>query len=95
MGDAWAGELMPEPGAQGLNPVIDVPVQLSNPPVLPKSSVTGQAVVFLAGAPRRYLCAGSPLTFTAYRPADRTQYSATLTDIRLPNEWDENHPGWR
>ncbi|HVC46961.1 MAG TPA: hypothetical protein VND90_06915 [Terracidiphilus sp.] len=91
-GDAWVGELFPEPGAAGLNPVIDVPVRLSNPPVPPKSLTAGQTAVFIAGAPPRYLCAGTPLTFTAYRPTGRTQYSATLTDIRLPVEWDENHP---
>lgn len=94
-GDAWAGELIPEPAAAGLNPVIDVPVRLSNPPVLPKSSVTGQTAVFIAGAPRRFLCAGSQLTFTAYRPAGKTQYSATLTNIRLPKEWDANQPRWQ
>lgn len=92
-GDAWVGELFPEPGAAGLNPVIDVPVGLSNPPIPPKSLAAGQTAVFIAGAPPRYLCAGTPLTFSAYRPVGKTQYQATLTNIRLPKEWDQNHFG--
>jgi hypothetical protein len=90
-GNAWVGELFPEPGTGELNPVIDVPVQLSNPPVPPKALAAGQTAVFLAGAPPRYLCAGTTLTFTAYRPVGKTQYQSTLADIRLPKEWDQNH----
>jgi hypothetical protein len=96
-GSGWLGELMPQPGSARLNPVIKVPLPLSYAFVPPKLPATGRAAVatMFGMESQRFLCVGTPLTFTAYRPVGRTQYDAALKDIQLPKEWDRTHPAWQ
>jgi len=97
-GSGWLGELMPQPFIEGLNPVIELPLPISYPFVLPKLPATGReavATMFGGVESQRFLCTGTSLTFTAYRPVGKTQYDATLKDIQLPKEWDRTHPAWQ
>lgn len=79
---AWVGELMPGTAGANLNPVRVEGVPLPNPPkppaMAPGTAMTAQVV------PPRFLCAGTPLTFTPYRPEGRARYAVTMTDFRLP-----------
>lgn len=96
-GNGWLGELTSPPDEAGLNPVIEVPLQLSNFIVPPQLPLPGRAatVTMLETGAQRYLCAGTPLTFTGYRAVGKTQYAATLEDITLPKESDQTHTEWQ
>ena len=96
-GNGWVGELMPRLEPAVLNPVIEFPLRLSYPIVPPKMPLTGRAAIatMLGTESQRFLCAGTPLTFTAYRAVGRTQYDATLKDVHLSKEWDQSHPAWQ
>lgn len=74
-GKGWAGEMEPAPAEFGLSPVVQVGFTLSNDS---KTNISGES------AGPRYLCAGSPVSFTAYSLVRRSEYDVTLTGVRMP-----------
>jgi hypothetical protein len=96
VGDAWFGQLHPAV-TSGLNPVVKMPVNLSNPLNPPLLAVGNVGAAANASA-RRYLCPGAPLSFTPYREVAKTQYETTIADFQLPEVKQEkvqpfNSPG--
>jgi hypothetical protein len=74
-GTAWVGSLDREPAQIGFSSVKDVLVNLSNSQ-LAQAQGTGGAL--------RYLCAGTPITFTEYTMVNRMQVSMDIKDFQLP-----------
>jgi hypothetical protein len=73
LGTAWVGSLDREPAQIGISSVKDVPINLSN-------SQLAQG----KGGQLRYLCIGTPVTFTSYTRVNRTQISIDVKDFYLP-----------
>jgi hypothetical protein len=73
-GDAWVGNLDNSPADFGISPVSIPQMALSN-------STKGQGVK----TEPRYLCPGTPVTFTQYDLFQRMQYDLTLPGFRLPS----------
>jgi hypothetical protein len=73
LGTAWVGSLDREPAQIGISSVKDVPVNLSNSQMANGS-----------GGDLRYLCIGTPITFTSYTKVNRTQISVDVKDFYLP-----------
>jgi len=69
VGSGWAGTLNRGHGDFGFSPVQQVNVPLSNNQDNNKS---------------RYLCPGTPITFTRYLPVGRAQVSVDVKDLPLP-----------
>jgi hypothetical protein len=73
-GDAWIGSLESSLADFAIAPVWSPSIALSN------------ATKMEGNKPEpRYLCPGTPVTFTQYNPAGRTQYDFTIPDFRLPS----------
>jgi hypothetical protein len=75
-GEAWAGELSSSPAGFALNSIEGVNFPLSN-------SDRTENVGNTSRSHPRYLCPGSPVTFTPYRIVRRLEYDATFTDYRM------------
>jgi hypothetical protein len=72
-GDAWIGSLDSSPADFAIAPVWSPSIALSNG-------------AKMEGKPEsRYLCPGTPVTFTQYNPVGRTQYDFTIPDFRFPS----------
>jgi energy-coupling factor transporter ATP-binding protein EcfA2 len=79
-GDAWIGSLESSPADFAIAPVWSPQIALSN------------ATKMEGNKPEsRYLCPGTPVTFTRYNLAGRTQYDFTIPDFRFPSY--EHTPG--
>lgn len=74
-GEGWTGDLSRGTGL-GLNPVLEVGFMLSN----------AEKMVGKAFAGPRFLCVGTPITFTPYRLMRRSEYDATLANFVIPQE---------
>jgi hypothetical protein len=73
-GDAWMGSLESSPADFAIAPVWSPSINLSN------------ATKMEGNKPEsRYLCPGTPVTFTEYNLAGRTQYDFTIPDFRFPS----------
>lgn len=72
IGEAWAGSFDREPAQINISSVTDIHVDLSNGE---QSNEAKDA---------RYLCAGTPITFTQFTRARRTQTVIDITDFHLP-----------
>ena len=82
-GEGWAGSL----GAGnefGLNPVVQVGFFLSN-----NYKKDGDKI----GGPR-FLCPGTPITFTPYRVVRRAEYDATFVNFIMPKEEEQPQGGY-
>jgi hypothetical protein len=75
-GEAWAGDLSTSPAGFGLNSIEQVNFPLSN-------SDRAESVGNTYRSHPRYLCPGSPVTFTPYRVVRRFEYDATFTGYRM------------
>jgi hypothetical protein len=73
-GDSWVGTLENSPADFGITSVWSPPISLSN----------GTKVEGNKSEPR-YLCPGTPVTFTQYNPVRRTQYDFAIPDFRFPS----------
>lgn len=73
-GEGWAGDIVPELAEFGLSPVVQVGFGLSNQM---KMNVRGEP------AGPRYLCAGSPISFTPYSLTRRSEYDVTFVNVRM------------
>jgi hypothetical protein len=73
LGTGWVGTLNREPAQLGIAPIIDLPVSLSN-----------SEAVNTPGGKARFLCAGTPITFTQYNRVGRMQTSVDIQGFRLP-----------
>ena len=72
-GDAWIGSLESSPADLAIAPVWSPSIVLSNG-------------TKMEGKPEsRYLCPGTPVTFTQYHQVGRTQYDFTIPDFRFPS----------
>jgi hypothetical protein len=71
LGTAWVGSIDREPAQFGISPVVDAAVNLSN---RYPSNQTGL----------RYLCPGTPIVFTQYKPAHRMQITTNIEGYHLP-----------
>lgn len=80
-GEGWAGEVGGEPAAFGVNAVEEVGFELSNN----QRALPGQE-----GNASRYLCPGSPITFTPYSLSRREEYDVTFENYQVP----EMPPGY-
>jgi hypothetical protein len=79
-GDAWIGSLETSPADFAISPVWSPSINLSN------------ATKMEGNKPEsRYLCPGTPVTFTQYNMVGRTQYEFTIADFRFPSY--EPNPG--
>jgi hypothetical protein len=67
----WVGSLDREPAKFGISPVVDVSVNF------PNRYVENQTRL-------RYLCPGTPIVFTQYKPVDRMQIVTDIQGYRLP-----------
>jgi hypothetical protein len=73
-GDAWIGSLESSPADFAIAPVWSPSINLSN------------ATKMEGNKPEsRYLCPGTPVTFTEYNLVGRTQYDFTIPDFRFPS----------
>jgi hypothetical protein len=73
-GDAWIGSLESSLADFAIAPVWSPSIVLSN------------ATKMEGNKPEsRYLCPGTPVTFTQYKPVGRTQYDFTIPDFRFPS----------
>lgn len=78
-GEGWAGSLEPGSGL-GLNPVEQVGFDLSN----------AYKMINGVQTPRpRFLCPGTPITFTPYRVVRRAEYDATFANFVMPKDGAE------
>jgi hypothetical protein len=82
-GDAWMGALVDSPAESGISPVLNPGINLSN-------ETKGEE----PEAEHRHLCPGTPVTFTQYNLAGKTQYDFTLSDFRLPAYPPPETGGW-
>jgi hypothetical protein len=73
-GDAWIGSLESSPADFAIAPVWSPSIALSN-----GTNMEGNK------PESRYLCPGTPVTFTQYHQVGRTQYDFTIPDFRLPS----------
>jgi hypothetical protein len=73
LGTAWAGSLDREPAQLSISPVVDLPVNLSN-----------SQIQNTPGGGPRFLCPGTPITFTQYSRVARMQTSVDIQDFHLP-----------
>jgi hypothetical protein len=73
-GDAWIGSLESSPADFAIAPVWSPSIALSN-----GTKMEGAKPV------SRYLCPGTPVTFTEYNLVGRTQYDFTIPDFRFPS----------
>ena len=60
------------------------PADFGIAPILSPSIVLSNGTKLEGKPERRYLCPGTPVTFTQYNLVDRTQYDFTIPDFRLP-----------
>jgi hypothetical protein len=83
-GHAWVGVLTSEPATLGLNAVEEVGFD---------SGLTNRErqIPGSSGTEPRYLCPGSPITFTSYAVDRRTEYDVTFSNYQMP----EMPPGYR
>jgi hypothetical protein len=73
-GDAWIGSLESSPADFGIAPIQSPSIVLSN------------ATKMEGNKPEsRYLCPGTPVTFTQYNLVGRIQYDFTIPDFRFPS----------
>jgi hypothetical protein len=73
-GGGWAGTLSSEPAEFGIASVKNLPFDLSN------KAETDQRIL----SQQRYLCPGSPVSFTQYHLVRRTQIDLTIPDFHFP-----------
>jgi len=73
LGTAWVGSLDHEPAQIGISPVVEANVMLSNSEILNTP-----------GGKPRYLCPGTPITFTRYNAIGSTQVSLDIQGFTLP-----------
>jgi hypothetical protein len=73
LGTAWVGSLDREPAQIGISPVVEAQVMLSNS----ESENT-------PGSKPRYLCPGTPITFSQYNAIGRTQTAVEIQGFTLP-----------
>jgi len=73
-GDAWMGSLESSPADFGIAPVWSPSIALSNGTKMEGNQPES-----------RYLCPGTPVTFTQYNLVGRTQYDFTIPDFRFPS----------
>jgi hypothetical protein len=73
LGTAWSGSLDREPAQLSIVPFVDLPIDLSN-----------SEIVNTPGGKPRYLCAGTPITFTQYDRVARMTTSVDIHDFHLP-----------
>jgi hypothetical protein len=73
-GDAWVGNLDSSPADFGINPISIPQLAFSN-------ATKNQGAKWEP----RYLCSGTPVTFTQYDFVRRTQYDLNIPGFRLPN----------
>lgn len=77
-GSAWAGSDVSDPAEFGISPV-----QQGS---LPFSNSVDRGYVYTPGMNHpRYLCAGTPLTFTRYAVVGRSREDVTLKNFQLPD----------
>jgi hypothetical protein len=74
LGAAWVGALEREPAQLGISPVVEADINLSN----------GQHNTERGENEPRYLCPGTPVTFTEYARVGRMQTSVDLPSFSLP-----------
>jgi hypothetical protein len=72
-GDAWSGSLENSPADFAIAPIWSPAIMLSN-------GTKGEG----SKSEPRYLCPGTPVTFTQYNLLGRTQYDFTIPDFRFP-----------
>jgi hypothetical protein len=72
-GDAWIGWLNSSPAEFGISPILTPPIDLSN-------GTKGEG----RQSEPRHLCPGTPVTFTQYNLAGKTQYDFTIPNFHLP-----------
>ena len=72
-GDDWVGTLKTTLADFGISPVENPQMGFSN-------ATKGEG----EDAEQRYLCPGTPITFTQYSFAQRMQYEMTIPNYRLP-----------
>jgi len=72
--NAWSGSLENAPADSAIAPIWSSPIVLSN-------GTEGEG----DKSEPRHLCPGTPVTFTQYNFAGRTQYDFTIPDFRLPS----------
>jgi hypothetical protein len=81
-GDAWSGSLENSPADFAIAPIWTPAIVLSN-------ATKGEG----NKSEPRYLCPGTPVTFTQYNFVGRTQYDFTIPDFRFPGyQPDMGHP---
>jgi hypothetical protein len=73
-GDGWVGSLESSPADFGIAPIQSPSIALSNGTKMEGNKPEA-----------RYLCPGSPVTFTEYNMVGRTQYDFTIPDFRFPS----------
>jgi hypothetical protein len=73
-GDAWIGSLESSPADFAIAPVWSPSINLSNATKMEGNNPES-----------RYLCPGTPVTFTEYNLVGRTQYDFTIPDFRFPS----------
>jgi len=73
LGTGWVGSIDREPAQFALNPVIALPVNLSNSEILNTP-----------GGKPRFLCPGTPITFTQYNKIGRMRTSVDIQGYHLP-----------
>jgi hypothetical protein len=73
-GAAWIGSLESSPAEFGISPVLTQSINLSN-------ETKGEG----PSSEPRHLCPGTPVTFTQYNFAGKTQYDFTIPNFRLPS----------
>jgi hypothetical protein len=74
-GDGWAGEASPALAEFGLSPVFGINLSLSNGTRLDSHG---------GNQGTRYLCPGTPVTFTRYALVGRSEYDVTFADYHAP-----------
>jgi hypothetical protein len=74
LGDAWTGSLEHDPAEFGISPVVNPAISLSN-------STKGEG----SESEPRHLCPGTPVIFTQYDFAGKTEYDFSIPDFRLPS----------
>jgi len=77
-GAAWVGDLSTEPAALNLSAVSVVHPSISNSFDPERTRKPGKDA-------RRFLCPGTPITFTRYGFVRRTQYEMTIVDFHVPS----------
>jgi hypothetical protein len=73
LGTAWVGSLDPPLAQPGISPVVELQTSLSN-----------SQIVNTPGGKQRYLCAGTPVTFTQYTRVQRMKTSIDIQGFVLP-----------